>query len=112
MAEVGVELIEQAVTDLGELTTDQVVLAAGSNSAQLWPHLPVRPVKGEILRLRARPGVTPAPLRTIRGSVHGRPSYLVPRADGIVVAQRSTSRVTTPRSPSRVCATSSPTPRR
>ncbi|MGW9568325.1 glycine oxidase ThiO [Prescottella equi] len=85
VAEAGVELIEQAVTDLDELTTDQVVLAAGSNSAQLWPHLPVRPVKGEILRLRARPGVTPAPLRTIRGSVHGRPSYLVPRADGIVV---------------------------
>ncbi|RVW01421.1 glycine oxidase ThiO [Rhodococcus xishaensis] len=78
-------LIEQAVTDLDELTTDQIVLAAGSNSAQLWPDLPVRPVKGEILRLRARPGVTPVPRRTIRGSVHGRPSYLVPRADGIVV---------------------------
>ena len=45
----------------------------------------VRPVKGEILRLRARPGVTPAPSRTIRGSVHGRPAYLVPRGDGLVV---------------------------
>ncbi|PTR31086.1 glycine oxidase [Rhodococcus sp. OK519] len=81
----GVEVIERVVTDLDVLDSDQVVLAAGSNSAQLWPNLPVRPVKGEILRLRARPGVTPAPLRTIRGSVHGRPSYLVPRADGIVV---------------------------
>ncbi|RVW01835.1 glycine oxidase ThiO [Rhodococcus spongiicola] len=83
--EAGAQLIEQTVTDLDELTTDQVVLAAGANSAQLWPDLPVRPVKGEILRLRARPGVTPVPRRTIRGSVHGRPSYLVPRADGIVI---------------------------
>ncbi|WP_305092617.1 glycine oxidase ThiO [Prescottella sp. R16] len=83
--EAGVELVERSVTDLDELTTDQVVLAAGSHAAQLWPGLPVRPVKGEILRLRARPGVTPAPSRTIRGTVHGRPSYLVPRADGIVV---------------------------
>lgn len=81
----GVELIEEAVHDLGALETDQIVVTAGIASPKLWPGLPVRPVKGEILRLRARPGVTPAPGRTIRGSVHGRPAYLVPRADGIVV---------------------------
>lgn len=84
-AETGVELIARAVNDLAELDTDQVVLTAGIASPKLWPGLPVRPVKGEILRLRSRPGVTPAPSRTIRGSVHGRPAYLVPRGDGIVV---------------------------
>ncbi|MGC0365615.1 glycine oxidase [Rhodococcus sp. 27YEA15] len=81
----GVELIGRPVHDLDELDTDQIVLTAGIASAKLWPGLPVRPVKGEILRLRARASVTPAPSRTIRGSVHGRPAYLVPRADGIVV---------------------------
>lgn len=81
----GVELIEREVRDLDELTTDQVVLAAGVQSARLWPALPVRPVKGEILRLRARPGVTPAPRHVVRGSVHGRPAYLVPRQHGLVV---------------------------
>lgn len=81
----GVELIARAVESLDELTTDQIVLSAGTASPTLWPGLPVRAVKGEILRLRSRPGVTPAPGRTIRGSVHGRASYLVPRGDGIVV---------------------------
>src|SRR3546814_12567316 len=84
-AETGVELIARAVNDLAELDTDQVVLTAGIASPKLWPGLPVRPVKGEILRLRSRPGVTPAPSRTIRGSGHGRPSYPVPRADGPAV---------------------------
>ncbi|SDI78553.1 glycine oxidase [Rhodococcus triatomae] len=81
----GVEFADGPVHDLGALDADQVVLAAGTSSPKLWPGLPVRPVKGEILRLRTRPGATPPPGRTIRGTVHGRPSYLVPRADGIVV---------------------------
>ncbi|WP_068154897.1 glycine oxidase ThiO [Rhodococcus phenolicus] len=81
----GVRFVARPVGSLDELRADRVVLAAGSASARLWPGLPVRPVKGEILRLRARPGATPAPSRTIRGSVHGRPAYLVPRGDGLVV---------------------------
>ncbi|WP_241387629.1 glycine oxidase ThiO [Rhodococcus sp. CH91] len=84
-AEAGVEFSPAAVHDLADLPDDQVVLAAGAASARLWPGLPVRPVKGEILRLRVRPGATPPPHRTIRGSVHGRPAYLVPRRDGLVV---------------------------
>ena len=64
---------------------DQVVLAAGAQSAALWPTLPVRPVKGEILRLRRRPSAAPPPSRTVRGTVHGRAIYLVPRGDGLVV---------------------------
>lgn len=84
-AAAGAEFTAVPVDDLDDLRADQVVLAAGSASARLWPGLGVRPVKGEILRLRVRPGATPPPTRTVRGSVHGRPAYLVPRADGIVV---------------------------
>ncbi len=45
---------------------------------------PVRPVKGHVLRLA---GAAAAPLLpcTVRGTVHGRPCYLVPRADGSMV---------------------------
>ena len=45
---------------------------------------PVRPVKGHVVRLRASPGA-PFLERTVRGLVHGRPCYLVPRADGSLV---------------------------
>ncbi|MFN8072506.1 MAG: glycine oxidase ThiO [Mycobacterium sp.] len=64
---------------------DDVVIANGIDAPALWPGLPVRPVKGEILRLRWRPGCTPVPQRVVRARVHGRPVYLVPRADGVVV---------------------------
>ncbi len=64
---------------------DTVVIANGIDAPALWPGLPVRPVKGEVLRLRWRPGCMPVPQRVIRARVHGRPVYLVPRADGLVV---------------------------
>ncbi|MFI6042433.1 glycine oxidase ThiO [Nocardia sp. NPDC051321] len=81
----GVQIRAESVDALDALPHDQIVLAAGAASARLWPGLPVRPIKGEILRLRHRPGVTPAPSRVVRARVHGRAMYLVPRADGIVV---------------------------
>lgn len=84
-AAAGVHVREQAVSDPTTLAFDQVVVSAGAASGGLWPGLPVRPVKGEILRLRQRPGVAPAPARVIRARVHGRPVYLVPRAHGMVV---------------------------
>ncbi|MFC4126197.1 glycine oxidase ThiO [Nocardia rhizosphaerae] len=84
-AATGVEIRTQAVAALDDLPHDRIVLAAGAHSARLWPELPVRPVKGEILRLRHRPGVRPAPSRVIRARVHGRQVYMVPRDDGIVV---------------------------
>ncbi|MEV4546508.1 glycine oxidase ThiO [Nonomuraea wenchangensis] len=64
-----------------ELAATTVVLAAGAWSAAL-AGVPVRPVKGQILRLRS-----PQPLltRCVRGSVHGSPVYLVPRGDGELV---------------------------
>lgn len=64
-----------------------VLVAAGAYSGGLHPVLRglVRPVKGEILRLALRPGALPPPRRTVRALVDGRPVYLVPRADGLVL---------------------------
>jgi glycine oxidase len=73
------------VTDLAEVTDDVVVLANGIDAPALWPSLAIRPVKGEVLRLRWRPGCMPVPRRVIRARVHGRQVYLVPRADGVVI---------------------------
>lgn len=64
---------------------DAVVIANGIDAPALWPGLAVRPVKGEVLRLRWRRGCMPVPQRVIRARVHGRQVYLVPRADGVVV---------------------------
>ncbi len=65
--------------------SDAVVIANGIDAPALWPGLPVRPVKGEVLRLRWRPGCVPLPQRVIRGRVHGRQVYIIPRCDGVVV---------------------------
>ncbi len=64
-----------------EIGAERVVLAAGAWSGGLAP-VPVRPVKGQIMRLRS-----PEPLlgRCVRGMVHGQPVYLVPRGDGELV---------------------------
>jgi len=65
---------------------DVVVVAAGCWSGSLHPSIDglIRPVKGEILRLRPRAGVVPVS-RTVRGTVQGQRVYLVPRADGEIV---------------------------
>ncbi|MDH6198083.1 glycine oxidase [Mycobacterium frederiksbergense] len=77
------------VEDLSELdgadAPDVRVIANGIDAPKLWPGLPVHPVKGEVLRLRWRKGCMPVPQRVIRARIHGRPVYLVPRADGVVV---------------------------
>jgi glycine oxidase len=61
------------------------VIANGIDAPTLWPGLPIRPVKGEVLRLHWRKGCIRLPQRVIRARVHGRQVYLVPRADGVVV---------------------------
>lgn len=73
------------VRDLGSVGADMAVIANGIDAPALWPGLPIRPVKGEVLRLRWRRGCMPVPQRVIRARVHGRQVYLVPRADGVVV---------------------------
>jgi glycine oxidase len=76
------------VNDLSSVREDAggtVVIANGIDAPTLWPGLPVRPVKGEVLRLRWRKGCMPLLRRVIRARVHGRQVYLVPRPDGVVV---------------------------
>jgi glycine oxidase len=75
----------EPVSDLSGVEGDTVVIANGIDAPTLWPGLPVRPVKGEVLRLRWRKGCMPLLQRVIRARVHGRQVYLVPRADGVVV---------------------------
>ncbi|WP_308198035.1 glycine oxidase ThiO [Saccharopolyspora soli] len=81
--------VRPGVVELEESTMDcdVVVIAAGAHSGALHPALRdrIRPVKGEILRLRARTTALPPPSRTVRGPVRGRPVYLVPRDDGGLV---------------------------
>ena len=45
----------------------------------------IRPVKGQLLRLRHPAGLPPVISHTIRAIVRGRDVYLVPRADGEVI---------------------------
>jgi glycine oxidase len=64
---------------------DAVVLALGAWGASLpgAPPVPVRPVKGQILRLRGAAGLVE---RTVRALVRGRTVYLVPYdKDGLIV---------------------------
>ncbi len=77
--------------ECGTRECDVVVLAAGAWSSQLHPGLErlIRPVKGEVIRLAATPGSLPPPRRVIRGSVHGRTAYLVPRDGGRLVVGAS-----------------------
>lgn len=76
----------QPVAGLDETRdADATVIANGIDAPALWPDLPIRPVKGEVLRLRWRKGCMPVPQRVIRARVHGRQVYLVPRPDGVVV---------------------------
>jgi len=79
----GVQLADGSTVDAGAVVlANGVGGSLGGMPAEL--HLPVRPVKGEILRLRTPPDAVPIPL-TVRGSVQGTPVYLVPRSDGEVV---------------------------
>lgn len=107
----GARLVRQSVTEVvctggrasgGRLADGSValarwiVLAAGWQSAGM-PGLPagiappVRPVKGQIIRLRTTAAMTAAGLppgllrRTVRGTVRGSGVYLVPRESGELV---------------------------
>ena len=70
--------------------SDTVVVAAGCWSGGI-AGLPepltaaVRPVKGQLLRLRLPGGMPPVLSRTVRATVRGADVYLVPRADGEMI---------------------------
>ncbi|MST34418.1 FAD-dependent oxidoreductase, partial [Acidimicrobiaceae bacterium USS-CC1] len=72
-----------------EVAASAVVLAAGTGVPHLdglpdEVRLPVRPVKGEILRLQGDPSEGGLAM-TVRATVQGQPVYLVPRVDGEVI---------------------------
>lgn len=69
------------LADGTELAADAVVVALGARSGALpgVPPLPVRPVKGQILRMRGAAGLLEG---TVRALVRGRQVYLVPYDDG------------------------------
>ena len=82
----GERLVGVRTARRGELRAPLVVLAAGAWSGQagwLPEHArpPVRPVKGQILELRARDGITPC-----ERIVASERIYLVPRPDGRLIA--------------------------
>ena len=81
----GAELADGTAVGAG-----RTVLAAGSESGRLAglpPDVlpPVRPVKGQILRLRIPPSLRPFLSRTVRAVVRGSHVYLVPRENGELV---------------------------
>lgn len=69
---------------------DVIVLAAGLGAAKItgWfegEHpLQLRPVYGDVLRVRVPESLQPLTTRVIRGFVEDRPIYVIPRADGTV----------------------------
>jgi glycine oxidase len=82
---------EAILGDSRRLTAASVVIAAGWATSKI-DGVPdeirkaLRPVKGQILRLRHPPTMPHIATRTIRAIVGGRDIYLVPRADGELVA--------------------------
>ncbi|MFJ8001676.1 glycine oxidase ThiO [Streptomyces sp. NPDC096310] len=78
------------LADGGVLGADRVVLAGGSLSGRLAgipPEAvpPVRPVKGQVLRLAVPGPYAPFLSRTVRAVVRGSEVYLVPRENGELV---------------------------
>jgi glycine oxidase len=76
-----VPLVTKKVDKLGEVDASTVVVAAGCGTAALTG-LPIRPVKGQVLRLRGEPGLI---RHVLYATVDGRHVYIVPRADGEIV---------------------------
>lgn len=107
----GVELVRQRVTrvlisgttatgvqlDNGDtVDAGHVVVAAGPWSSQLDGvpeelRAPVRPVKGEVLRLRVPEAYRPALQHTVRATARGFSVYLVPRPGGELVVGATTT---------------------
>jgi glycine oxidase len=78
------------LADGGRIDSALVVIAAGYWSSTVGG-LPaalraaVRPVKGQLLRMRHPAGMPPVLAHTIRATVRGTDIYLVPRADGEMI---------------------------
>ncbi|MFC4146260.1 glycine oxidase ThiO [Micromonospora mangrovi] len=80
----GATLLPGRVDRLTDVAARVTVVAAGCGAAALTG-LPVRPVKGQVLRLRAPGRGAPGFRHVIRGYADGESVYLVPRDGGEVV---------------------------
>ena len=74
----------------GSVLAKETIVANGLGAAALHGlpaglRLPLRPVHGDILRLRVPEKLRPLLTSTVRGLVRGVPVYIVPRQDGTVV---------------------------
>ncbi|MHA7268853.1 glycine oxidase ThiO [Arthrobacter sp. HLT1-20] len=79
-----------ALADGREVQAREVIVANALGAPRLAGlpdglELPVRPVYGDILRLKVPAHLLPLTTATIRGLVRGLPVYIVPREDGTVV---------------------------
>lgn len=86
-------------TPVGDFQADDVVLAAGLGARDIdWAEsaglarmpLQLRPVYGDILRLRVPKHLQPVLNRVVRGFVEDRPIYLIPRSDGTLAVGATT----------------------
>ncbi|MEV4345533.1 glycine oxidase ThiO [Actinoplanes sp. NPDC049596] len=74
-------IVAKRVDSLSDVDSGTIVVAAGTGTARLTG-LPVRPVKGQVLRLKGEPGLL---RHVLDATVDGRPVYVVPRQDGEIV---------------------------
>ena len=81
----GVTLDDDSTIHAAEVIVANGLAASTLRGLPTWLTLPLRPVFGDILRLRVPEQLRPLLTCTLRGVVHGVPIYLVPRADGTLV---------------------------
>jgi glycine oxidase len=81
----GVRLDSGGLVSAGETIVANGIQAAALGGLPDGLGLPLRPVYGDILRLRVPEQLRPLLTATVRGLVHGVPVYIVPRRDGTVV---------------------------
>jgi glycine oxidase len=81
----GVSLAGGAAVHAGETVVANGLEAVSLSGLPGGLKLPLRPVYGDILRLRVPDYLRPLLTSTVRGMVHGVPVYIVPRRDGTVV---------------------------
>lgn len=81
----GVQLAGGGTVLAGETVVANGLAAASLHGLPEKLNLPLRPVYGDILRLRVPDRLRPLLTATVRGIVRGVPVYIVPRQDGTVV---------------------------
>lgn len=81
----GVNLADGSSVNAGEVIVANGLAAFQLDGFPVGLKLPLRPVYGDILRLRIPERLRPLLTATIRGLVRGLPVYLVPRSDGTLV---------------------------